>query len=37
MPSDDEDKEELFAVSDYAGEDELFEGERDLGLGGGLL
>ncbi len=36
MPSVDEDKEELFAVGEYAGKDGFFEGERDLGLGGGL-
>jgi hypothetical protein len=36
MPSDDEDEEELFAVDEYAGKDGLFEGERDLGLDGGL-
>jgi hypothetical protein len=36
MPSDDEDEEELFAVGEYTGEDGLFEGERDLDLGGGL-
>ncbi len=36
MPSEDEDDEELFAVGEYAGEEDAHRGEADFGLGGGL-